>query len=115
MSNGIMDNPGDAKYGFTTEQLFEGFKILKEKGAKNFGIHAFLASNTVTNEYYPMLAKQLFEVAVKMCIRDRHIAGDFGYIILGFFKWRNSTVFCYVAAACIVGGKSKGGISVVFI
>ena len=66
MSNGIMDNPGDAKYGFTTEQLFEGFKILKEKGAKNFGIHAFLASHTVTNEYYPMLAKQLFEVAVKL-------------------------------------------------
>ena len=66
MSNGLMDNPGDAKYGFTTEQLFEGFKILKEKGAKNFGIHAFLASNTVTNEYYPMLAKQLFEVAVKL-------------------------------------------------
>lgn len=66
MSNGIMDNPGDAKYGFTTEQLFEGFKILKEKGVKNFGIHAFLASNTVTNEYYPMLAKQLFEVAVKL-------------------------------------------------
>ena len=66
MSNGIMDNPGDAKYGFTTEQLFEGFKVLKEKGAKHFGIHAFLASNTVTNEYYPMLAKQLFEVAVQL-------------------------------------------------
>ena len=66
MSNGIMDNPGDAKYGFTTEQLFEGFRVLKEKGAKHFGIHAFLASNTVTNEYYPMLAKQLFEVAVKL-------------------------------------------------
>ncbi len=66
MSNGIMDNPGDSKYGFTTEQLFEGFKIMKEKGVKNFGIHAFLASNTVTNEYYPMLAKQLFELAVKL-------------------------------------------------
>lgn len=66
MSNGIMDNPGDAKYGFTTEQLFEGFKVLKAKGAKHFGIHAFLASNTVTNEYYPMLAKQLFEVAVQL-------------------------------------------------
>ncbi len=62
----IMDNPGDAKYGFTTEQLFEGFRILKEKGVKNFGIHAFLASNTVTNEYYPTLAKTLFEVAVKL-------------------------------------------------
>ena len=66
MSNGIMDNPGDAKYGFTTEQMFEGFRIMKAKGVKNFGIHAFLASNTVTNEYYPMLAKQLFEIAVQL-------------------------------------------------
>ncbi len=66
ISNGIMDNPGDAKYGFTTEQLFEGFRIMKEKGVENFGIHAFLASNTVTNEYYPTLAKQLFEIAVKL-------------------------------------------------
>lgn len=66
VSNDIMDNPGDAKYGMTTEQLFEAFKILKEKGAEEFGIHAFLASNTVTNEYYPMLAKVLFEIAVKL-------------------------------------------------
>ena len=66
MSNGIMDNPGDAKYGFTAEQLFEGYRILKEKGVKHFGLHAFLASNTVTNEYYPKLAKQLFEVAVQI-------------------------------------------------
>ena len=58
ISNDIMDNPGDAKYGMTTEQIFEAFKILKEKGAEEFGIHAFLASNTVTNEYYPMLAKR---------------------------------------------------------
>lgn len=66
ISNSIMDNPGDAKYGFTTEQLFEGFRVLKEKGAKHFGIHAFLASNTVTNDYYPTLARTLFEVAVKL-------------------------------------------------
>lgn len=66
ISNDIMDNPGDSKYGMTTEQLFDAFKILKEKGAEEFGIHAFLASNTVTNEYYPMLAKILFEVAVKL-------------------------------------------------
>lgn len=66
ISNGIMDNPGDAKYGFTTEQLFEGFQLMKEKGVKNFGIHAFLASNTVTNEYYPVLARILFELAVKL-------------------------------------------------
>ncbi len=66
ISNSIMDNPGDAKYGMTTEQLFEAFKILKSKGVEEFGIHAFLASNTVTNEYYPTLAKVLFEVAVKL-------------------------------------------------
>ncbi len=66
MSNGIMDNPGDAKYGFTAEQLIDGFRILKEKGVKHFGLHAFLASNTVTNEYYPLLAKVLFETAVKL-------------------------------------------------
>lgn len=66
MSNGIMDNPGDAKYGMTTEQLFEAYRILKEKGCEEFGMHAFLASNTVTNEYYPMLAKVLFETAVKI-------------------------------------------------
>ncbi|MBQ9991423.1 MAG: diaminopimelate decarboxylase [Lachnospiraceae bacterium] len=66
ISTSIMDNPGDAKYGFTTEQLFEGFKLLKEKGVENFGIHSFLASNTVTNEYYPTLARQLFEVAVQL-------------------------------------------------
>lgn len=62
----IMDNPGDAKYGFTKDQLIEGFKILKEKGVKHFGIHSFLASNTVSNEYYPMLAQILFELAVEL-------------------------------------------------
>lgn len=66
ISNDIMDNPGDSKYGMTTEQIFEAFKILKAKGVKEFGIHAFLASNTVTNEYYPMLARVLFELAVKL-------------------------------------------------
>ena len=62
----IMDNPGDSKYGLTTEQMFEAFRIMKAKGVENFGIHSFLASNTVTNEYYPTLAKQLFELAVKL-------------------------------------------------
>ncbi|MEY8493739.1 diaminopimelate decarboxylase [Lachnospiraceae bacterium 29-91] len=66
ISNDIMDNPGDSKYGMTTEQIGEAFRILKEKGAKEFGIHAFLASNTVTNDYYPMLARVLFEQAVRL-------------------------------------------------
>lgn len=79
ISTDIMDNPGDAKYGFTTEQLFEGFKILKEKGVKNFGLHAFLASNTVTNEYYPTLARTLFEVAVRL---EKETGADIKFINL---------------------------------
>ncbi len=79
MSNGIMDNPGDSKYGFTTEQMFEGYRILKEKGVKNFGIHAFLASNTVTNEYYPVLARELFELAVRL---ERETGADIKFINL---------------------------------
>ena len=66
ISNDIMDNPGDAKYGMTPEQITDAFRILKEKGAKKFGIHAFLVSNAVTNDYYPMLAKVLFEQAVRL-------------------------------------------------
>ena len=79
MSNGIMDNPGDSKYGLTTEQMFEAYRSMKEKGVKNFGIHAFLASNTVTNEYYPMLAKQLFELAVKL---EKETGADIKFINL---------------------------------
>ncbi len=79
MSNGIMDNPGDSKYGFTKPQLFEGYRILKEKGVKNFGIHAFLASNTVTNEYYPVLAKELFELAVEL---EKETGADIRFINL---------------------------------
>ncbi|HIT87195.1 MAG TPA: diaminopimelate decarboxylase [Candidatus Coprocola pullicola] len=66
INNDIMDTPGEAKYGFTREQLTQGFKKLMEKGAKHFGIHAFLASNTVANEYYPKLARILFQTAVEL-------------------------------------------------
>ena len=62
----VMDTPKDAKYGFTHEQIIEGYKLLKEKGAKKFGMHAFLASNTLTNDYYPVLAEILFKVAVEI-------------------------------------------------
>ena len=66
LSNGIMDNPGDSKYGMTPEQITEAFRILKAKGVKRFGLHAFLASNTTTNEYYPKLAGVLFHEAVRL-------------------------------------------------
>lgn len=66
IDNAIMDTPGEAKYGFTREQLTEGFKLLMSKGARNFGLHSFLASNTTANEYYPVLAQILFETAVEL-------------------------------------------------
>ncbi len=62
----VMDNPGDAKFGFTRAQLTEGFKKLKDMGVKRFGIHAFLASNTLSNDYYPALAGILFKMAVEL-------------------------------------------------
>ena len=66
VSNDIMDNPNDAKYGMTKAQMFEAFSRLKELGVKEFGIHSFLVSNTVTNDYYPMLAAELFKLAVEL-------------------------------------------------
>ena len=66
MGNDIMDNPGDSKYGMSEEQMVEAYKKLMAEGVKHFGIHAFLASNTVSNEYYPMLAGILFKLAVRL-------------------------------------------------
>lgn len=66
LHNQIMDTPNDAKYGLTREQMTQAFLKLKDKGAKHFGIHSFLASNTVTNDYYPKLARILFETAVEL-------------------------------------------------
>ena len=50
----------------TREQLTQAFRRLKELGAEEFGIHAFLASNTLSNDYYPALARILFRVAVEL-------------------------------------------------
>lgn len=66
ISNRVMDQPKDAKYGMTLLQLKEAFVRLKELGAKHFGIHSFLASNTQTDDYYPILAKILFELAIEL-------------------------------------------------
>ena len=62
----VMDNPGDAKYGMTRAQIAEAFTRLAAKGAKEFGIHSFLASNTISNEYYPALARILFQLAADL-------------------------------------------------
>jgi diaminopimelate decarboxylase len=83
-SNGVMDNPGDAKFGFTKPQLFEGFSRLRALGVKRFGIHAFLASNTQGDSYYPALARVLFELAVELVretgadIRFVNLSGGIG-------------------------------------
>ena len=62
----VMDKPGDAKYGMTRPQIAEAYRRLRELGAKNFGLHAFLASNTISNDYYPALARILFRTAVEL-------------------------------------------------
>ncbi len=66
ISNDIMDEPGDAKYGMTKEQIFAAYAVMKAKGVKEFGMHAFLSSNTLSDDYYPLLAKKLFKLAVKI-------------------------------------------------
>lgn len=66
IGNAIMGDPGDAKYGMTREQITQAFRMLKARGAEEFGIHAFLASNTLSNEYYPALARILFQLAVEL-------------------------------------------------
>ncbi|MEG2959128.1 MAG: diaminopimelate decarboxylase [Oscillospiraceae bacterium] len=62
----VMDCPGDAKYGMTRAQLTQAYLKLKALGTKHFGLHAFLASNTLSNEYYPSLARILFQTAVEL-------------------------------------------------
>lgn len=84
ISTSIMDTPGEAKYGFTRAQLTEGFKRLKAKGAKYFGLHAFLASNTKTNEYYPALARILFQTAVEL---KEETGADIKFINLSRWRW----------------------------
>ena len=66
IANTIMDNPEEAKFGMTEAQILEGYRLLKEKGVEHFGFHAFLASNTVSNDYYPVLAKQLFQLVLRI-------------------------------------------------
>ena len=62
----VMDNPGEAKYGMTKPQMFEAFRRLSALGVKRFGLHAFLASNTLSNEYFPTLARILCRLAVEL-------------------------------------------------
>jgi len=79
LGNTIMDMPRDAKYGMTEDQMAGAINRLMKLGTKHFGIHAFLASNTTTNEYYPELAGQLFRLAVRL---HNATGADFTFINL---------------------------------
>ena len=82
----VMDNPGDAKYGMTHAQIAEAFRLLKAKGAEEFGIHAFLASNTLSNEYYPALARMLFRLAAELQEQNiwvEMVHGDYAMLMTG--------------------------------
>ena len=79
IGNAIMGNPGEAKYGMTREQLSEAVRKLLAKGVKHFGIHAFLASNMIENDYYAYLASILFETVVEL---NRETGADFTFVNL---------------------------------
>lgn len=79
LGNQIMGNPGDAKYGMTREQLTDAVQKLLSLGATEFGLHAFLASCTTDDNYYPTLARRLFKVAVEL---QKETGAHFSFINL---------------------------------
>ncbi|MBC8004518.1 MAG: diaminopimelate decarboxylase [Verrucomicrobia bacterium] len=64
--NTIIGHPEEAKYGFTRDQLFEGYQILKEKGVKRFGLHTMVASNELDSAYFVETAQILFDLIVEL-------------------------------------------------
>lgn len=64
--NDIIGKPEEAKYGFTREQLFEGYRVARDKGVKRFGLHTMVASNELHYSYFVETAKMLFELAVEL-------------------------------------------------
>jgi diaminopimelate decarboxylase len=64
--NAIIGKPEEAKYGFTREQLFQGYPRLREKGVERFGLHTMVASNELNLEYHIETARLLFELAVEL-------------------------------------------------
>lgn len=64
--NVIIGDPKEAKYGFTREQLFEGYEKCKEKGVKRFGLHTMMVSNELNSDFFVETARMLFELAVEI-------------------------------------------------
>ena len=99
----IMDNPEEAKFGMTKEQLIQAFIELKELGVEEFGIHALLASNTVSNDYYPELARQLFELAVEVVEKTGvHFGSSTSLVELGSItsQSKNQMILPLLGKAC---------------
>ncbi|HLV33352.1 MAG TPA: diaminopimelate decarboxylase [Chitinispirillaceae bacterium] len=78
--NAIIGEPQEAKYGFTRDQLFEGYRILREKGVKRFGLHTMVASNELNPEYFVQTASMLFELVVKL---SKELDISFEFVNLG--------------------------------
>jgi diaminopimelate decarboxylase len=64
--NAIIGNPHEAKYGFTRDQLFEGYRMMKDKGVKRFGLHTMVASNELNPDYFVETARILFDLIVDL-------------------------------------------------
>lgn len=79
LGNTIMGNPGEAKFGFAPEQVLPGLLKLREGGVSGFGLHAFLASNMLAEEYYPTLAGILLSLGKEMKLET---GMDFRYVDL---------------------------------
>ena len=74
--NVIIGKPEEAKYGFTKDQLFDGYKILKDKGVKRFGLHTMVASNELEIPYFLDTAKMLFRLAAEIS-KELNISFEF--------------------------------------
>ena len=64
--NAIIGKPEEAKYGFTKEQLIQGYRTVKDKGVKHFGLHTMIASNELDPYYFVDTAKMLFKLVVEI-------------------------------------------------
>ena len=78
--NVIIGKPEDAKYGFTREQLFEGYRILRDKGVKRFGLHTMVASNELNPDYFVETSQMLFDLVVEL---NRELGISFEFLNLG--------------------------------
>lgn len=82
--NAIIGTPEEAKYGFTRDQLFEGYKYLKQKGIKRFGLHTMVASNELNSDYFIETAEMVLQLVAELtnelgiCFEFINLGGGIG-------------------------------------